>query len=175
MALPTGNDNDVSGKDLLQANATVIAGILVLLTISSSVAPQYSSAINRQALVWASTIIIIPMAYSSAIILSARYSSVGTLPDLRKAKQYTWTGFLFILATFIGLAILTLFSLPTLVSQPIAVQCAKDPKKFNITDQSKCSDFSVDSLAEQCAKNPSSFNLKLSQCSRFIPNVPSRV
>src|SRR5215472_12715521 len=105
MALPTGNDNDVSGKDLLQANATVIAGILVLLTISSSVAPQYSS--------------------------------VGTLPDLRKAKQYTWTGFLFILATFIGLAILTLFSLPTLVSQPIAVQCAKDPKKFNITDQSK--------------------------------------
>ena len=171
MAVPYRNDDDVSSDGLLQTNATVIAGVLIFLTISSSVAPQYPETLNRTALIYSAALIIVPIAYSSTIILRAKYSPEQTIDALKDAKKFAFYGFLLLYITLPSLAILSIFGL---FQEDIAVQCAKDPKKFNITDQSKCSDFSQGSLAERCAKNPNSFNLKLNQCSKFIPNVPSK-
>jgi hypothetical protein len=152
---------------LLQANATVIAGVLIFLTIASFAVglPEITS---RLYVILFTSLIIFPFAISSYEIIRK-----GTIT--RRAKRLSELGFMYLLAVIGFMGVVSyigsenpsyFFSKSTLTS--IAEQCALDPKKYNITHLSACSKFTTGSLAEECAFAPQSFHLELAKCSEFI-------
>jgi hypothetical protein len=159
MTQPNSNErNPISNGELLQANATVIAGVLIFLTISS-LTPT-SHIIGLQAGVAAS--VIIPFSISSVAIIG------------RKTKFGRW--FSNIGFTFLGISLIFLayFSIHPQYINPFqfihttAEDCAINPKKYNVTHVSDCSGFVPGSFAQDCVFDPEKYHVELKQCSNFI-------
>jgi|SRR5215207_3618355 len=106
---------------------------------------------------------IIPFAVSSGLILFYRQ---GLHRLYAAAIQTSIFGYV-LLAFSIGY--LAYINSPLVSKEGIAIQCAMEPERFNITNPAKCANFSPGSLAELCAFNPEEFNMKLEECMKFIP------
>lgn len=98
---------------------------------------------------------------SSALIIRNQH--------LRFAWIYSEFGCYYLMVA-ISFLILLNYSGFNLLPDTIAVQCGKNPQKFNVTNLSECTKFVPGSMAEQCAENPKTFNIRLSECSKFLPN-----
>ncbi len=159
---PEGSRNGISNSDLLQANATVIAGVLIFLTVSS-LSLGLISGPNLGAIL----ITLAPLCASSGIIIGGKNPSV---PFLR----FPLTRFLSILG-FWSLALLIGALAYNESNPPIsftistpAEKCATNPQGYNITHVADCSKFFPGSLAWECALNPEKFNVTLKRCTDFI-------
>jgi hypothetical protein len=152
----------VSPEILLQANATVIAEALILLTLPFF-GIGYSEQENRSRIYYYTATIIIPLAISSALILLAKQ---GQSRLYLTAILVSFAGFIDI-ASSIGC--LAFINSPLVGKENIAIQSAVEPERFNITNPAKCANFFPGSLAELCAFNPEKFNVKLEECLKLIP------
>jgi hypothetical protein len=99
-------------KDLIQVDATVIAGILILLTLSSVAAedPEFRLSYNIAvaAFFLAS---ILPFSISAVYILKGSFS-IGNPPAnyLTKAGKFTLAGFIYILVVVAFIVVVSAFS-----------------------------------------------------------------
>lgn len=152
---PFGN---ISNRDLLQANATVIAGTLIFITISSigEVTAPYLLALVAG--------ILLPFSLSSIIIISERRLSVSGYPV---EKGVSMIGFAYLLVAVSALAYVQTYPPAYPITTP-AEKCAIHPQGYNVTHAADCSKFSTGSLAGDCALHPEKFNVNLKQCANFI-------
>jgi hypothetical protein len=166
----TTNRDDIkttlTDDGILQANATVIAGVLIFLTLSSF-AIGLPQEISRLYVIVFTAAIIFPFAVSSWEIIRK-----GTAT--KKAKVYSRSGFVYLLVIIVVMISFGVIGtirpsvlLPNILSS-VAELCAKDPTKYNITHLSACSKFTTGSLAEECALRPEQFHLTLKKCPELI-------
>jgi hypothetical protein len=155
----------LESRDIIQIDATVIAGALVLLTLSSSLGVggylAHLLGIQASTVIVNATGTIVVIFASSAIAVSIfRYTEIG--------RRIMVAGFVYL---FFVMLILTFF-IPTSPTPPpltIAEQCAIKPENFSMTHAvADCSKFTPGSLAQDCALNPITFHVELKQCSKFI-------
>jgi len=90
-------DASFYAKDIVQINATIIAGALVLLTINT-VTDMTQGALNRYAITVTTIVSIMPFAFSSMLAFNSR--------QLQAAKQLTGYGFVVLMLALSVLGIL---------------------------------------------------------------------
>jgi hypothetical protein len=145
---------------ILQVDATMSAGVLFFLTLTSFIA-RGTEPSGRVFTVALTLIAIVPFVVSAILIIRGR--------TLRMAKNFTGGGFIYLVAVLIMIVLLNVIPAATPVI-PVEEQCAKNPGMFNLTNNVwQCSKFSPGSLAEKCALNPKDFNTTKSECSKLIP------
>jgi len=162
---PTSPDEPragISRSVLLQVNATVIAGVLIFLTVSSlGEVTTYLTALLAAT-------IVIPFSVSSIIIIKENKLS---LPNYKFLSNYKRTlsafGFVYLAIVIVFLAYNQVSPIIFNINTP-AEKCAIDPKSYNITHAADCSKFTPRSLAEKCALDPGRFHVALKQCASFI-------
>lgn len=162
----------VSDDSLLEANAAVIAGTLIFLTINSALAfgsSKISISPNYLAI-----LVIFPFALSGIALLKAKgyhskgYHATNEILDKasKQAKRLTIIGFILLVVVF------SIIGLNSIISQPpvsMADKCAQDPTRFNVTHAYDCTKFMSGSIAERCVQDPGTYNLtNIASCSRFI-------
>jgi hypothetical protein len=141
----------VSDADLLGANAAVLTGTLIFLTINS-----------------VEGISGIPYAYLvGPIIIIFGMSEIMLVRDRgRTARRLSISGFIVLLFVF------SLISIGSIYGGPLystSEKCAKNPNLYNVTHPYDCAKFTPGSIAERCVKNPREYNLpNIAACSRFI-------
>ncbi len=163
----TNEQKGLSDEGLLQANATVIAGTLIFLTINSLAG---SGGIGVPT-IYITYVILFPFCLSSIFIVHgtalknlnqrvAKWWSVWIQP-----KWWSTFGFVYLITILLILHLqgLAQFTTP-------AETCAINPGHYSIR-ASDCSRFSPGSLAEDCALNPYKFNVLLNQCHRFFTRL----
>src|SRR5262245_47985222 len=108
------NTNEQKGKirhgELLQANVTVIAGVLIFLTISSATTTTVVNVLGMSIVFWTS-VIVIPFGISSVLIIGV----YGTARFLNIAKLISTIGFLYLIIILVALGytqIYPAFNLP---------------------------------------------------------------
>jgi hypothetical protein len=147
--------NGISDGELLQSNATVIAGTLIFLTIGS----LSEGLVGGTGFILTTALLVIPLSISSGIIIS------GKKPKVFGSKTLSIIGFVYLAVVVGSLAYSQYQPLP--IYTP-AEKCAVNPTDYNITHPSDCSKFTLGSLAQDCALHPEKYHLQLKQCSRFI-------
>jgi hypothetical protein len=101
-----------SGDGILQTNATVTAGVLILLTVTSigSGSGRISEVIDRVFTLTLTLIIIVPFAVSSAYILLAtvadKWSEAEKEKKVKTAARFTMAGFIYLIAIIAFIIIL---------------------------------------------------------------------
>jgi hypothetical protein len=143
-------------------NSTVIAGALILLTLTYF-GTGFSELQNRFYIYYYTAFIIVPLSASCVLIIVAGQEQHRLL---HAATSLSTTGFI-VLALFV--AYIAFLSSPLAAKDSIAVQCAIEPRRFNISEPVECTRFLPGSLAEQCAIDPKKFSVKLEQCQEFAP------
>ena len=152
----------ITDDGLLEVNATVIAGVLIFLTITSTITPS-SGPLTPS---YSAILIIFPFALSSIVLLRVKGEDrPDSIRAWRFAKIYSTAGFVTLMVV---ISMIGIFSF-TSQFDSTAVECAKDPRKYNITHPYDCVKFSPGSIAEHCAHMPKTYGLnKSSDCSIFI-------
>jgi hypothetical protein len=157
--------NGITEGELLQANATVIAGTLIFLTINS-----FTEGIGIPT-VYMTYVIVIPFSLSSIFIIyeTALKNRHDRLPPwwnvFIQPKTWSFSGFVYLI---IVLGLLATSHSPFIPVETVAEKCAINPEIYNVTHASDCSKFIPGSLAEDCALHPEKYKVQLKQCSKFI-------
>lgn len=171
----------IDDNGLLQANATVIAGVLILLTIAA--AEEGLTKIVSNFFTLAFTVVaIFPFAVSSTYIIDSKQADEKAgekekmMKNSLKARRWTISGFFYVITVVIIIVVTNMFEWVgpvktfngTWTSGSIAMHCTKNITVFNVTHLSDCSKFTPGSIAEDCASRPRLYNLDLNQCSQLL-------
>lgn len=164
---PTSPDKQSGGfsdSDLLQANATVIAGVLIFLTVGS-----LGGILTGFKLLFAISIILIPFCFSSAVIVFFK----GFMLPVQVQRRFREKTFKYIsrYSSLLGfgyiIGVIFLISITSASSRTTAEDCAINPESYNITHVADCSKFTPGRI-DQCTFNPGRFHVSLKQCVDFI-------
>jgi hypothetical protein len=156
---------------LLQTNATVIAGVLIFVTVTSvfgSITTGLPLASSRALVIYFTTLIIVPFAISAILILRGKKVTRGAV----SACQAGFGALVTVVSIILVFSFVTIYYpdywlKTSQLPQTIVEQCALNPKSFNVTHVFDCSKFEEGSTAQMCALAPDKFRLKLSQCHEF--------
>jgi hypothetical protein len=165
----------IDDNGILQTDATIIAGVLILLTIAT-VGLETRLFSNLFTLMF-TIVAIFPFAVSAMFIIDTKHNGKEkAVKNSQKARNLTVSGFTYLLGAVIVIVVANLYEVAgptksyngTDTTSSIAMHCTKDPTAFNIIHLSECGKFTPGSIAEDCASRPRFYNLNLSQCSELL-------
>jgi low temperature requirement protein LtrA len=181
----------LDNRTILQANATVIVGVLFFLTLTSFV-EFGSEEVGRVIVRILTTIIVVPFGVSAVMLviidirpLSETFSKIlETKRDIAISEwEYKWkmrmlkwarkssvVGFAYLITVVL---FFLYFAIAATYEESVAEECGRDPARFGVnqTHLWQCSMFSEGSLSEQCAKDPQRFHVNKTECSKFVPPI----
>jgi hypothetical protein len=154
----------IDEKTLLQVNASMVIGVLFVLTLSSFITGTGYAAEPFLGIITAYT--AVPFAASSFLLL-------WPVKNTYIAGLLTCFGFLAfgIVVVVVGISPGYTSEADQPVRSDIERRCAMNPERYNLTDDPwKCSEFTDGSLAKRCVSDYKKFNqTSLRNCSKFIP------
>src|SRR5215207_2745953 len=167
----------IDDNSILQADATVIAGVLILLTIATLGDGLETRLFSNLFTLFFTVVAIFPFAISAMFIIDVQMGIHRTRQenierDRNRARSLTVTGFVYLLAVVIMIVGANVYELlgptktfnGTRTTSSVAMHCTQNPTAFNVTHLSQCSKFTPGSIAEDCAASPKAYELELSQC-----------